>query len=242
VKHIVAKEDAKFVCLQETKTTSISDYRCYSLWGDNNVGWLHNEGDNGAGSMLSMWHKGKFIYHSHIMGNGFIAIVGQHVKSNFMCFVVNVYATCNYRDKVALWEALTSFKRSFQNMVGCFCGDFNAVRKEDERKGVRGSHSQRKEISGFNSFIDTNCLIDIPCVGKKYTWFKSNGTAKSRLDRFLISEEWLQKWPFYKQYVQPRSVSDHCAIVAKSWIKDWGPKPFRCLDMLGSWSQGSRSS
>ena len=95
---------------------------------------------------------------------------------------------------------------------------------------MRGSPSQRKEISGFNCFIDTNCLIDIPCVGKKYTWFKSNGTAKSRLDRFLISEEWLQRWSSYKQYVQPRIVSDHCAIVAKSWIKDWGPKPFRCID------------
>jgi len=92
-----------------------------------------------------MWHKEKFIYDSHIMGNRFIAVVGQHIKSSCMCFVVNVYAACNYRDKVVLWEALTSFKRSYQNMVGCFCGDFNAIRKEDARKGVRGSPSQRKE-------------------------------------------------------------------------------------------------
>ena len=95
---------------------------------------------------------------------------------------------------------------------------------------MRGGSSQRKEISGFNCFIDANSMVDIPSVGKKYTWFKPNGTAKSRLDRVLVSEEWIQTWPFYKQYVQQRIVSDHCAIVAKSWAKDWGPKPFRSID------------
>jgi len=33
-----------------------------------------------------------------------------------------------------------------------------------------------------------------------------------------------------KQYVQPRVVSDHCDIVVKSLVKDWGPKPFRTID------------
>lgn len=30
--------------------------------------------------------------------------------------------------------------------------------------------------------------------------------------------------------MQPREVSDHCAIVVKSWVKDWGPKPFKTID------------
>jgi len=177
LKHIVAKEGAKFVCLQETKTSSISNNRCFSLWGDNNIGGVHNEGDNGAGSTLSMWHKDKFRYDSHVIGIDFIA-VGQHIKTSCMCIVVNVYAACNYMDKVTLWEALTSFKRTYQDMIGCFCSDFNAVRREDERKGIRGSSSQKKEISGFNCFIDINCMVDIPSVGKKYTWFKSNVQLK----------------------------------------------------------------
>ena len=25
-------------------------------------------------------------------------------------------------------------------------------------------------------------------------------------------------------------MSDHCAIAAKSWAKDWCPKPFRSID------------
>jgi len=56
--------------------------------------------------------------------------------------------------------------------------------------------------------------------GKKYTWFKEKGYTKSTLDRVLISEEWIQNWPVCKQYVQLRVVSDHCAMVVKSLIRD----------------------
>jgi len=37
-------------------------------------------------------------------------------------------------------------------------------------------------------------------------------------------------WPMSKQYVQPRVVLDHCTLVVKSMVKDWGPKPFRSID------------
>jgi len=45
---------------REKKTTILSDARCFSLWGDSNVGWIHNEGVNGVGSLLTMWHKDVF--------------------------------------------------------------------------------------------------------------------------------------------------------------------------------------
>ncbi|XP_068504284.1 uncharacterized protein [Phaseolus vulgaris] len=32
-------------------------------------------------------------------------------------------------------------------------------------------------------------------LGKKFTWYKADGSAKSRLDRVLVSEEWLHMWP-----------------------------------------------
>jgi len=91
--------------------------------------------------------------------------------------------------------------------------------------------NQASELKEFNNFVDTNLLIKLPCVGKQYTWFNSNRKAMSRLDRVLMSEEWLLKWPICKQYVQSREVSDHCALVVKFMIKDWGLKSFRTLDV-----------
>jgi len=39
----------------------------------------------------------------------------------------------------------------------------------EERKGVRGFSSQKKEIRDFNEFIDRNVLVELPLVGKKFT-------------------------------------------------------------------------
>ena len=229
--HIIAREGAEFVCLQETKTREVTEAKCFAVWGNNRIGWIHHEGDNGNGSLLSMWHKEAFSYDSHVVGKGFIAVVGTHIKANLKCVLVNVYATCILRDKKILWEELTSVKEALQVPVWCLCGDFNVVRSRCERKGIRVGVDSSSEIVGFNSFIENNMLFDLPIVGKNFTWFKPNGTAKSRIDRVLVSEEWLVRWPMSKQYVQSREVSDHCAIVVKDVQKDWGPKPFRSLDI-----------
>ena len=46
--------------MQETKSKELSDAICFSLWGDSKVGWMHNKGDEGSGSLLSMWNKEAF--------------------------------------------------------------------------------------------------------------------------------------------------------------------------------------
>ncbi|XP_068474608.1 uncharacterized protein [Phaseolus vulgaris] len=177
-----------------------------------------------------MWHKDAFTYESHEMGKRFIAVVGQHTKSNCRCVVVNVYSACLLREKIDLWGNLSAIKGASLDPIWCFCGDFNAIRKRGERKGTSVRDNHTSEMGSFNNFIESNMLIELPIVGKKYTWFSSNGKAMSRLDRVLVSEEWLQEWPMGKQYVQRREVFYHCAIVVKSLVKDWGPKPFRTID------------
>jgi len=62
--------------------------------GNCNVRWIHNEGINGVGSSLTMWHKEAFCSDNHVVGRGFIADLGQHLKSKIKCIVINVYATC----------------------------------------------------------------------------------------------------------------------------------------------------
>jgi len=53
----------------------------------------------------------------------------------------------------------------------------------------------------------------------------------------LVSREWLDLWPDNKQFILSRSVSNHCAIILKESIVDWGPKLFRCLDV---WQRDGR--
>lgn len=79
-------------------------------------------------------------------------------------------------------------------------GDFNAVTKTDERRGVSNGHG-RREIAGFNQFISEMNLVDVPTLGKKFTWCSGDGKARNRLDIFLLSEELISKWQVASQWV-----------------------------------------
>lgn len=86
----------------------------------------------------------------------------------------------------------------------------------------------------FNEFITQAELIDLPMARRKFTWYRDNGSSCSRLDRFLLSDEWMKKWPELIQVGIKRRLSDHAAIVLKGGSQDWGPTPFR---FVNSWTR-----
>lgn len=104
------------------------------------------------------------------------------------------------------------------------------MRNPAERMGQCCNGAADTSIKKFNDWIDELEVEDAPWVGKNFTWFRPNGSAKSKLDRFLISHEWMAKWPDTTQYTLERNFSDHCPILLRSKIIDWGPKPFRVMD------------
>ncbi|KAL8514813.1 hypothetical protein ACS0TY_013776 [Phlomoides rotata] len=67
-------------------------------------------------------------------------------------------------------------------------------------------------------------------IGKRFTWYRLDGTCKSKLDRFLINEEWNRKCPSQKLRGGRRSLSDHMPIYVEEDTKDWGPKPFKLFN------------
>jgi len=68
-----------------------------------------------------MWRKTAFSYDNHVVGAGYIAVMGQHLKTGSQCVVVNIYAPCSLNAKVGLWEVLTTLKQQHQNQAWVFC-------------------------------------------------------------------------------------------------------------------------
>lgn len=61
----------------------------------------------------------------------------------------------------------------------------------------------------------------------------------SRLDRFLILEEWLNTWSNLLQWGLKRCLSDYCVVVLKEKELNWGPKLFRmmkCWEDMGGYA------
>ncbi|GAU40836.1 hypothetical protein TSUD_287740 [Trifolium subterraneum] len=57
----------------------------------------------------------------------------------------------------------------------------------------------------------------------------SDGLIMSRLDRFLLSDDWMISFPNCTQMALPRTLSDHCPILFSIDERNWGPRPLRML-------------
>ncbi|GAU50364.1 hypothetical protein TSUD_409370 [Trifolium subterraneum] len=153
---------------------------------------------------------------------------GRFLKTGEEFYLANVYAPCGLGAKQSLWNSLLGRILLLNGERVCVCGDFNAVRSIEERRSARaGSHSS--DHIPFNRFIDDAVLIDLPLSGRKFTWYKGDGLAMSRIDRFLLSEEWCLTWPNCVQVAQLRGLSDHCPLVLEVEEENWGPRPSRML-------------
>nr|KYP35282.1 hypothetical protein KK1_043696 [Cajanus cajan] len=56
------------------------------------------------------------------------------------------------------------------------------------------------EINDFSKFILSMGLLEVPPSICKFTWFISRSIACSALDRFLVSEDWLELAPRVKPF------------------------------------------
>jgi hypothetical protein len=79
----------------------------------------------------------------------------------------------------------------------------------------------------FGEFLEALEMVDMPLIGRRFTWFHPNGITMSRLDRVLLSHDWSANWGNPHVWALSRDVSDHCPLVVRYSFSDWGPKPFR---------------
>lgn len=74
------------------------------------------------------------------------------VKNNIY-YVVNIYSSCEFRNKKALRNDLLDLMEKFKYGDWTLGGDFNAIKNVRERKGREVMVNQR-EVSLFVDFID----------------------------------------------------------------------------------------
>lgn len=153
----------------------------------------HKEAVGRSGGLAVLWRKGCFELISEFQGNNFLGLEGFWGKKRHKVTLINIYAPCDLRGKKLLWEDILAKMEDRGSERWCILGDFNSIRCPGERKGVEG-FDRSVEMNMFDDFISEAGLLDLPLIGRKFTWYKADGLAMSRLDRFLISEEWLNTW------------------------------------------------
>ncbi|XP_071729226.1 uncharacterized protein [Rutidosis leptorrhynchoides] len=167
-----------------------------------------------------------FVVEQAVEGDYCIAVKGKLFRKDSDVVIVNVYGPHRDDKKKKMWDSLDALL-SLKYVAWVLCGDFNEVRRVEERQNC--AFIERR-ASLFNEFIDRNGLIKVPLVGKKFTRISDDGLKFSKLDRFLVSDNFVQLWNNLSVIQLDRKLTDHSPILLKNGIDDFGPKPTRVFD------------
>lgn len=112
-----------------------------------------------------------------------------------------------------LWNTLTDITTT--RIPWLLIGDFNSVLSNQDFKGG-SSRSYTFKSSFFNTFVNSNNLVDIGFVGLHFTW-SNNQTGLAccwaRLDRFLANHDWVDFFASIVNQYLSRACSDHFPLL-----------------------------
>lgn len=226
VSKLIKKRKPDLIFIQETKLECIDRFVVQKLRGSGDFDFAFSNATGASGGLLSFWNK-SFFKADNINSHRYFIVLQGVVNNSFSCCLVNVYAPNEVGNRRTLWDELLGLKRN-SPLPWCMGGDFNEIASVSERKGCQRMERGMREFLEFHNSME---LIDIPMIGRKFTWTNYQDHAiLSRLDRFLLSRQWLDSFKVY-QWGLHRPISDHCPIMLIDDIRDWGPRPFKFMDI-----------
>lgn len=221
LRKLIASHQPRFVFIQESKKETINPKFIASIWKNSDVNWCASPSNGNSGGLLSMWDSTSFSMQSTLTGRNWIALIGLFPDSDFKCFLLNIYNPCLAHERELVWDEITKLWESLK-LPCLIIGDFNEVLSPLDR----GSQSYDPNNSNmFQSFVQDLQLIEIPLSNGWFTWHR--GASKSKLDRLFVNNEWIAQFPSLSLSSLKRTLSDHCPLLARSSVKNWGPRPFR---------------
>ncbi|XP_016198952.1 uncharacterized protein LOC107639906 [Arachis ipaensis] len=157
-------------------------------------------------------------------GERWLCVEGVLSEKSVNCAFFLVYGAHIRDEKRVVWEEL-SYMAGLCPGACCFLGDFHEIAQVEERRGLE---SLSLSAQDYKVWVHDMGLVDLPISDRKFTWFR--GQSCSRIDRVLVSLEWLEAFPETRLRGGSRGLSDHCPIIVEEKRLRVGPRPFRSLD------------
>ncbi|KAJ1379423.1 Endonuclease/exonuclease/phosphatase superfamily, partial [Sesbania bispinosa] len=124
-----------------------------------------------------------------------------------------IYGNPTFAERRFLWAKLARLQPA-DSSPWCCLGDFNELRFQFEKEGLRPHLESRMEL--FRNWINNCQLIELDLKGCKYTWMSNprNGkVTKEKLDQVLVNWSWRQQFPNALVRVPPTESSDHSPLI-----------------------------
>ncbi|KAD4178488.1 hypothetical protein E3N88_27079 [Mikania micrantha] len=223
IKNIRTRMGIHFISIQETQLTKVEDVPFAKIFEHMNYDAVAVPSNGRSGGIACCWDPAMFKKNQVKLSQNYIVISGEWMGVLENVNLVNVYAPHGESDRRQLWQELLQIKNT---NVGSWIimGDFNTIRISSDRSSGAPIDKAAKD---FNEFIMKAELGELNMYGGKYTWVKDDGSALSKLDRFLLCKSMIHRWPMATTKILDRKWSDHKPIVLIAAATDFGPSPFR---------------
>ncbi|KAD5317318.1 hypothetical protein E3N88_17264 [Mikania micrantha] len=223
------EREVNYLILEEE--TQFSDYTRISpssFWGNSVFDSLGVNAHRRSGGLMCIWDSSKFCKTSETMDKNFILVNGMVQGYDESFHIMNIYAPQDFREKVLLWEKIEYLKADLEGFW-IIHGDFNEVRCPEER--INSEFNPTGALA-FNCFVHNRQLAEYKMVGSCFTCMKGLGDKFSKLDRFLVSDNFVNKWPNATDRALERNFFDHNPIILATTDVNFGPPPFK---FFNSW-------
>ncbi|GJX49067.1 RNA-directed DNA polymerase, eukaryota, reverse transcriptase zinc-binding domain protein [Tanacetum coccineum] len=175
----------------ETKMLQVDLWMLRQIWGNVHFDFASSSARGLSGGIICLWNSLVFRKSHIVCNDNYVVIDGLWIPNDVQVKWIVVYAPQSPSSKITLWSSISNVLANWDD-VSIIMGDFNVVREEGERFG---SVFCDRQARCFNEFIADNSLIDIPLGGYNFTWMNKWGTKMSKLDRFLVSENFHEVFP-----------------------------------------------
>ncbi|KAK8335253.1 hypothetical protein V6Z11_A09G041700 [Gossypium hirsutum] len=160
--------------------------------------------------LVMMWKDSKQVEIQTYSSNHIDSLI--HVENDRPIHFKSFYGNADPNKRQSSWNMLRRVGQMV-NEKWIIGGDFNALFDEAEKEGGRRKATILME--DFHSIIDELSMVDLKIDNGWLTWVNNReGTTrvKERLDRFLMSANAVNSFPFLETRVIRQSSSDHDAI------------------------------
>ncbi|GJY48474.1 RNA-directed DNA polymerase, eukaryota [Tanacetum coccineum] len=207
---------------EETKMENMNLLCVRMCWGNLAFEYAQSDSVGNSGGILCVWDPNSFSKHSVTSSDYFVMVRGAWRSTGQLVLLISIYAPQDVSEKQMLWNFL-QWEISKWNGDVVIIGDFNEVRYKSDRFGfVFNAHG----ASLFNSFISNSGLVEVKLGGSSFTWCHKSASKMSKLDRFTVSESFLNNCPNINAITLERFMSDHRPILLRESKVDYGPTPF----------------
>ncbi|PPD79155.1 hypothetical protein GOBAR_DD23915 [Gossypium barbadense] len=174
-------------------------------------GCLAVSSEGKSGGMALMWRDGVGVTIQNYSKYHIDSVVCMEDGEKFR--FTGFYGQTESSLRNQAWDMLRRVKSKVNEgwIVG---GDFNAILNDAEKEG--GRRKPMALVDEFKDILVELSLTDVKTCNGWFTWTNNregNRLIKERLDRFVISDDIMERMPFLASFVVRQSKSDHEAIL-----------------------------